>query len=226
MRQVDRLFQIIQLLRGRRLRTAAFLADQLEVSVRTIYRDIHGLMASGVPIQGEAGMGYIIQKPIEIAPLKLTALEVKALEFSVALASATADKYIAQAAQEAMVKINDASTSITQDDHRPLAHIQFETDPLAATLLPDLRSAIHEHNKIFISYQNQHNRQSKRLLCPLALEYWGRLWTMVGWCELRNDFRVFRLDRIKECELTDEKFRLEKGKSYQDFLRGIENKCD
>ena len=155
MRQVDRLFQIIQLLRGRRLRTAAFLADQLEVSVRTIYRDIHGLMASGVPIQGEAGMGYIIQKPIEIAPLKLTALEVKALEFSVALASATADKYIAQAAQEAMVKINDASTSITQDDHRPLAHIQFETDPLAATLLPDLRSAIHEHNKIFISYQNQ-----------------------------------------------------------------------
>ena len=124
MRQVDRLFQIIQLLRGRRIRTAAFLADQLEVSVRTIYRDIQGLMASGVPIQGEAGMGYIIQQPLDLAPLKLTANEVKALEFSVALALATAEKDIARAAQEAMVKIHDASAYMPLDDHNPLAPIQ------------------------------------------------------------------------------------------------------
>ena len=226
MRKIDRLFEIVQLLRGKRLRTAAFIADELGVSVRTIYRDIQGLMASGVPIEGEPGIGYIIRQSIELPPLKFTPLELKALQLGIKMVSATADDEISDAANEASIKILDALSNAQPNSESPLAYVYFESDTKTRENLAILRDALSEKFKIALSYSDEKSVVSKRIIRPLGLEYWGKVWTLTSWCELRNDFRVFRVDRMKECKLTDAKFRDEKGKTYQDYLKGIEHKCD
>jgi predicted DNA-binding transcriptional regulator YafY len=226
MRKVDRLFEIVQFLRGKRLRTAAFIAQELGVSVRTIYRDIQGLMASGVPIEGEPGIGYIIRQSIELPPLKFTPLELKALQLGIKMVVATADEEIAHAAKEASVKILDALPNRSSGDDAPIAYVYFESDFKTRESLALLRDALNKKVKVGLCYANENKKISERIVRPMGLEYWGKVWTLTSWCELRNDFRVFRIDRIKECKLTDKKFRNEKGKTYQDYLKGIEHKCD
>ena len=128
MRKVDSLFEILHLLRGRRLRTAAFVADELSVSVRTIYSDIQGLMASGVPIEGKPGIGYIIRQSLELPPLKFTPLELKALQLGIKMVSSTADDEIANAANEASIKILDVFSSTQPNSESPLSYVYFESD--------------------------------------------------------------------------------------------------
>jgi predicted DNA-binding transcriptional regulator YafY len=213
MRKVDRLFEIVQLLRGRRLRTAAFIADELGVSLRTIYRDIQGLMASGVPIEGEPGIGYIIRQSIELPPLKFTPLELKALQLGIKMVCATADDEIANAANEASIKILDVLSNTQPDSESPLAYVYFESDTKTRENLAILRDALSEKLKIDLCYCDEKSTVSERIIRPLGLEYWGKIWTLTSWCDLRNDFRVFRVDRMEECKLTDRKFRNEKGKT-------------
>lgn len=222
MRKIDRLFEIIQLLRGKRLRTAGFIAEELGVSVRTIYRDIQGLMASGVPIEGEPGVGYIIRQSIELPPLKFTPMELKALHLGIQMVSAIADQDIASAAHEASIKILDALPTASFGEDASTAHIYFESDGKTRTSLALLRDALSEQLTIYLDYTDEDKVKSQRSVRPLGLEYWGKVWTLTGWCELRQDFRVFRIDRINECILTDVKFKNEKGKTYQDYLSRIQ----
>ncbi len=224
MRKIDRLFEIVQLLRGQRLRTAGFIAGKLGVSVRTIYRDIQGLMASGIPIEGERGVGYLIVQPIELPPLHFSPLELKAIMMGIDLVSAVADNEVAGAAQEASIKIRDTLPAHKKgNQHIPIAHIYFESDAHTRNTLQGFRHALDSKHKVSIIYKNQARQKTKRTIRPLGLEYWGKVWTLTAWCELRNDFRVFRIDRISSSNVLDEIFKAEKGKTYQDYLKRLEN---
>ncbi|MDX5592979.1 YafY family protein [Pseudovibrio sp. SPO723] len=223
MRKVDRLFEIIQLLRGQRLRTAEFIAGELGVSVRTVYRDIQALIASGIPIEGARGVGYLIQQPIELPPLHFTALELKAIQLGLDMARAAADAEIAKAAQEAAIKVADALPSSSGQRQLPQAgSVYFLTaEETKATLLL-LRNAIERKECIEVTYSDAAGGLTQRRIRPLGLEYWGSVWTVTAWCELRDDFRVFRADRIMNSTETGEVFRDEKGKTYRDYTALME----
>jgi len=143
MRKIDRLFEIVQILRGQRLRTAEFIAQKLGVSVRTVYRDIQGLMASGVAIEGERGVGYIIRQPIELPPLHFSPLELQAIQLGIDMVRAIADEEVAAAAKEVELKIRDVlPPSSRHSSRQPLAHIYFQSDTKTLKFLPDLRRAL------------------------------------------------------------------------------------
>lgn len=218
MRKVDRLFEIIQLLRGKRLRTAEFIAAELGVSQRTIYRDIAGLMASGIPIEGERGVGYLISQPIELPPLHFTPLELKALRLGADMVRAIADTEMAAAAEEASLKIIDALPRNSQATSlKSSTNVYIESNVDLRVKLGAVRSAVDDNEKVEINYRDKAGQATTRLIRPLGLEYWGLVWTCTAWCELRDDFRVFRIDLIDEYILTGQKFKSEKGKTYKDY---------
>lgn len=219
MRKVDRLFEVIQLLRGRRLRTAEFIANKLGISVRTVYRDIQGLISSGVPIEGERGIGYIIRQPIEIPPLNFTPLELRAIMLGIDMVKAIADQGVSVAAQEAAIKIQDAMPAgMQRKRHLPIAHIYFESDAKIRNILEQLRAALDEKRKVKINYTDESGEKSARTVRPLGIEYWGKVWTITAWCEFREDFRMFRIDRIGRCEILPDHFKDEVGKTYRDYI--------
>lgn len=220
MRKVDRLFEIIQLLRGKRLRTAEFIAGELGVSQRTIYRDIAGLMASGVPIEGERGVGYLINQPIEIPPLHFLPLELKALQMGADLVKAVADHELAQAAEEAAIKIADALPGERMHIRvNSAANIRVWNEEDTKQTLGTVRNAIDKREKVKLDYRDKSEKVSSRIIWPLGLEYWGRVWTVSAWCEKRVAFRSFRIDQIVSCDLVYENFPHEPGKTYQDFVK-------
>lgn len=222
MRKIDRLFEIVQLLRGKRLRTAEFMANELGVSARTIYRDIQGLMASGVPIEGERGVGYIIQQSIELPPLKFTHLELKALQLGINMVAAVTDDALAKAANEAAIKIKESLPNRAFNDREPAAHIYFESDDKTRESLFALRTAMDERKKLKLTYSDRHQNLTERVVRPLGLEYWGKVWTLTAWCDHRNDFRVFRVDQINSFSIPGACFENEAGKTYRDYLDQIE----
>ncbi|WP_310619492.1 helix-turn-helix transcriptional regulator [Flexibacterium corallicola] len=225
MRKVDRLFEILQLLRGQRLRTAEFIAGELGVSLRTVYRDIQGLIASGIPIIGERGVGYLIQEPIELRPMQFTPLELKAIRLGMDMVQATGDGQMAEAAQEVSVKIRD----IIRDQGRSTfdtssMHVYFQTQDQARDTLEILRLAEERKKIVTLNYRDANDVESTRSVRPLALVYWGKIWTLVAYCEKRCDFRMFRIDRIAGVEMSDRTFSLEKGKTYKDYLALVKEK--
>ncbi|MBL1421741.1 MAG: YafY family transcriptional regulator [Alphaproteobacteria bacterium] len=225
MRKIDRLFEIVQLLRGRRLRTAQYLAGQIGVSTRTIYRDIQGLTASGVPIEGERGVGYLIQQPIELPPLHFTPLELQTIKFGLDFAKAAADPEMENAAQEVLLKINDVlPMSVLEENAMPLMRVYFKTSDKDKAIISKIRLAMVERFKLKLDYVNADDESSQRVVRPLGLEYWGKIWTLTTWCELRDDFRVFRLDRILNCDILDEVFAAERGKKFEDYLESVNEK--
>ena len=222
MRKIDRLFEIIQLLRGQRLRTAEFISEKLGVSVRTVYRDIQALMASGVPIEGERGIGYVVRQPIELPPLHFSPLELQAIQLGINIVKAVADEEVTAAAREVELKIRDVLPDASRaTNHPPLAHIYFESDPKTLQYLPTLRQSLEKKQVVELRYRNETGKVTSRQIWPLGLEYWGKCWTLTAWCELRTDFRVFRLDRITTCEQLERQFPAEKGKTYQDYLKQL-----
>jgi predicted DNA-binding transcriptional regulator YafY len=227
MRKVDRLFEIIQLLRGQRLRTAEYISVQLGVSVRTVYRDIQGLIASGVPIEGERGTGYVVRQPIELPPLHFKPLELQAIQLGINMVKAIADEEVTAAAREVELKIRDVLPDTSRSTtHPPIAYIYFQSDAKTLQHLPMLRKALEAKQVAALSYRNESGAISNRFVRPLGLEYWGKFWTLTAWCELRKDFRVFRLDRISKCEVLDRHFKSEKGKSYQDYLKQLDQQLN
>ena len=221
MRRADRLFQIVQYLRGGRLTTAARLAERLEVSERTIYRDIADLQSTGVPIDGEAGFGYVMQSGFDLPPLMFTRDEITALVAGARLIRAWGGLEMARAAEEALVKID----AVLPDDVRNRAR-SVEIHAMAPEMTDALRArldrieqCIDAQNRVSISYRREDGESSERVVRPLALWFWGKVWTLISWCELRNDFRMFRLDRIIELTEQPDKFRPERGKTLQDFYR-------
>ncbi|MCZ8335182.1 MAG: YafY family protein [Rhodobacteraceae bacterium] len=197
MRRTDRLFDLIQILRDGRLHTARDMAERLEVSTRTLWRDMATLIASGLPVEGERGVGYILREPITLPPLTLTEEETEALALALRLLSEGADPGMAGAAARLSGKIMAALPASRAGRADPPVWIFPGTEALAAARhLPDLRRAIRLGAVLEISYADGAGRETVRAVRPLVLEFWGRVWTLATWCEARKDFRSFRVDRI------------------------------
>ena len=224
MRRADRLFHIVQLIRGRRLTTAAFLAERLEVSERTVYRDVADLQHQGVPIEGEAGVGYRLGAGFELPPLMLTQNEAKSLVAAVRLAQAWLDTALARDAENALGKIlsvlplakRAAAESLAL--YAPLISIGMLSQQTSQTLQTS-REAVHAQRTLSFSYSDLAGRQSKRVVRPLGCFFWGKVWTLAAWCESRQEFRNFRVDRIEALALLPDTFRDEPDKSLAQFLR-------
>jgi len=220
-RRADRLFEIIQLMRRKPTVKARELSEALEVSERTIYRDVSDLMASGVPIEGEAGVGYVLRAGYDLPPLMFKEQEIEALVLGARIVEASADPELAAAASDAIAKIEAviperlraymAATAL-------LAPSAYYMEPLSFDLA-DLRRAIRGQLKVRLGYHDVLNRASERTVRPLSLAYFGPVWMLAAWCELRGDFRTFRLDRVKAFSVTDERYPTERGRSLHDFLK-------
>ena len=221
MRRADRLFQIVQHLRGRRLTTAAQLAQWLEVSERTVYRDISDLGRSGVPIEGEAGFGYRILRGFEVPPLMFTFDEVEALVTGLRMVESWGGPTLAKASHSAMEKIAMAlpSSRITEVEGTRLFAPGFHLDSKVGATLELIRSAILSRHKLQLSYSDAGRKVSERIVRPLAMHFWGTAWTLAAWCETKTDFRNFRLDRCCHVAVSSETFRAESGKTLDDFLK-------
>lgn len=224
MRRADRLFQIIQGLHHDRAVTARQLAEQLEVSERTIYRDIQDLSLSGVPITGEAGLGYRLMKGFHLSPLMFNEEELAALLLGARMVQTWTDKGLARAAQQAMAKIEH----VIPDHLKPeldRQEIMVPAFPFSLTVsdeLAVLRGAIKQQRKVHFDYRREDNQLSNRIVHPLGLFYWGKVWTLVAWCELRNSFRHFRLDRMSNIVSLEDRYESVAGRTLQDFLAQCE----
>ncbi len=222
MRRADRLFRIVQFLRAGRLQTARSLAQKLQVSERTIYRDVQDLQLSGVPILGEAGVGYTLRRDYDLPPLMFNHREITALVLGSRMVAAWGDAELASAANDALRKIEAVLTPALRDriDAVPL-HVPthgLKNQGIAREILEQLRGAIESSQIVEATYGDEKERVTERRLRPMALLFWGNVWTLVAWCELRVDFRSFRIDRFKTLRTLEETFVQERGQRYEDFL--------
>lgn len=206
MRRADRLMQIIQILRRHnRPVTANAIAEELEVTPRTIYRDMVSLQANNVPVAGEAGVGYVLGQGFDLPPLMFSANELEALMLGARMVEARGDKQLVRAARDAIAKIG----TVVPEDLRPLlleaplfasdSAIQEEDRVDVAPL----REAIRRGMKVTIAYVDENQKPSERTIWPLAIGYMVTVRMVVAWCELRQDFRHFRTDRIQALTVLD-----------------------
>ncbi|PKR57127.1 helix-turn-helix transcriptional regulator [Thalassospira lohafexi] len=225
MRRADRLFRLVQILRRRKLCRARDLAEELEVSERTIYRDIRDLAASGVPVEGEAGVGYILRDGYDLPPLMFDADEIEALVVAARMVQSWTDPQMARAAGDALTKIE----AVLPEKLRgliggvPIAVAEIAQEPIAISM-PNLRRAIRDRSFIEIDYTDAKGDETKRRVRPLGMLFFGSTWLLACWCELRVAFRVFRADRIRNMDISTERFRPVPGQTLRDYLisEGIE----
>ncbi|MBM1309264.1 YafY family transcriptional regulator [Sulfitobacter mediterraneus] len=219
MRRSDRLFDIIQILRDGKLHRAQDIAARLEVSTRTIYRDMDTLVGSGVPVEGERGVGYMITEAISLPPLTLTSAELEALNLGLAVVAQAADQDLKTAADTLADKIDAVlpARTIAEAQAWKFAVYPFADATRNLSHMALLRSAIKARQKVRLTYTSREGNVTSRIIRPLHMEYWGRVWTLTSWCELRNGFRVFRLDLIETTEALPELFVDEPGKTIADY---------
>ena len=221
MRRADRLFQIVQFIRGRRLSTAAQIASRLEVSERTVYRDIADLQHQGVPIEGEAGVGYRLGAGFDLPPLMFSHDEARALVASVRLAQPWLDAELAAQAQVALGKILSVLPTAARvaAESLPVYAPPLGLDDAAQANLQILREAVQSRLRLRLRYLDLAEHSSERVVRPLGCFYWGRVWTLACWCETRQAFRSFRIDRVQAIEALQVRFADEAGRTLADFLR-------
>jgi predicted DNA-binding transcriptional regulator YafY len=202
MRRADRLFQIIQLLRSHAVITADRLAEELSVSVRTIYRDIRDLSLSGVPISGEAGVGYALRKGFDLPPLMFDAVELEALVLGARMVQAWSDDALARGARSVLEKVTAVlPAGLAERLGRIALHSpQFGSTAEEREMFALCRAAIEDRSRIIMDYIRADGDRRQRIVWPLGLFFWGRTWTVGAWCEIREDYRSFRLDRIVSAE--------------------------
>jgi predicted DNA-binding transcriptional regulator YafY len=219
MRRADRLFRLVQLLRGGRLMTARTLGERLEVSERTVYRDVRDLLLSGVPIEGEAGVGYVLRAGFDLPPLMFDRAELEAVVLGTRMARAWGGARLAAAAEEALRKIEavlPAALRERVDRTRLYAPGLRVTDAQRADL-DRLHAAIDAGERIGFAYTAEGGAETERVVRPLGLFFWGGVWTLGAWCELRQDFRAFRVDRMASLA-AGQKFPREPGRGLADYL--------
>lgn len=210
MSRSDRLFEIIQLLRrAKGPWTADRLAGTLEVAPRTIYRDIAALQAMRVPIEGEAGVGYLMRPGFDLPPLMFSPDEAEAIVVGLALLQRTGDRGLQRAAKSVARKIADVvprelAAAIAQ---APLHVSGYGPRPPFGVDLEKLRAAIRAERKLLLTYRDGHGRETRRTVLPLAVFYYVEVIILAAWCELRGGFRHFRLDRIKLCSELETQFK-------------------
>ncbi|WP_170455489.1 helix-turn-helix transcriptional regulator [Ruegeria arenilitoris] len=219
MRRTDRLFDIIQILRDGKLHRAQDIADRLEVSVRTIYRDMDTLVASGVPVEGERGVGYMVREQITLPPLNLTPAELEALNLGMAIVAEAADPDLKAAAESLAAKIDAVLPTqvVAEADAWKFAVYPFADAARGLAHMAPIRAAIKSRQKLRLTYRRNDGTLTERTIRPLHMEYWGRVWTLTAWCELRDAFRVFRIDLIESVTPLPEIFADEPGKRLADY---------
>jgi predicted DNA-binding transcriptional regulator YafY len=221
MRRADRLFQIVNVLRRRRTATtAAHLAERLGVSERTVYRDVRDLILAGTPIDGEAGVGYRIRPGYDLPPLMFDRDEIQALVLGARIVRQFGDPALARASDAILGKV----AAIVPKDLAPLvADTRLFVPSIigvgtSADALGLAREALIARRKLELSYATSDGVATTRTVRPLGIFFWGRTWTLAAWCELRQDFRNFRLDRVAVSTMLDETFEDEAGKALRDML--------
>ena len=224
MRRADRLFLIIHALRGRRTATLARdLAATLGVSLRTIYRDVADLQLSGVPIEGEAGVGYVLRKGSDIPPLMFNADELEALVVGTRFVRAFAGTRLSTGAQAALLKIEAVlPPELRANVDRSRIFAPSSTERIEATGIIDrLHSAVIDHHVLRMTYRDEAGSGTQREIEPLCLAFWGGVWTLGAWCRLRVGFRSFRPDRIAEFGTTGEIFVETPQRGLDAYLRHV-----
>ena len=228
MRRADRLFQIVLLLDRGRAVTARELADHLEVSERTVYRDIADLSRSGVPISGEAGVGYLMRPGYRLPPLMFDAEELAALALGARMVKGWSDPALGKAAEQALLRIEAVLPRHLRDSQVKDALLvpDFQIPVAMVAPLAQLRRCINDSLKATLAYTRADGTASRRTIWPLGLVFWGPTWTLGAWCELRQDFRTFRLDRMGDLQITDQTF-VGKGmlERYLHQVRQSDDRC-
>ena len=222
MRRADRLFRLVELLRSKRLATGNWLAGELQVSLRTLYRDVRDLTLSGVPVEGEAGVGYRLRYRLDVPPLLFDPAELEALLVGSRMVQAMGDCDLAQAATAALAKIHNVlPETLRREAQRARL---FVPSPRAARPphLTELRRAVRQRRVIRVTYRRQDGACSERALWPLGLFFWGVDWTLVGWCLMRESFRHFRVDRIGQLTVCDATYPDQKGRRLDDYFDALE----
>lgn len=221
MRRADRLFRLVQLLRRSRLVTAQRLARELEVSERTVYRDVRDLSLSGVPVRGEAGVGYALAHGFDLPPMTFNEEEIEALVLGARVVQGYADPALARAADAALAKIEMVLPEGTRARVSSTRLLAPRLKPGAtAGPLGVVREALRSRRRLALHYRDEKGQVTKRQVRPLAVAFWGKIWTLASWCELRDGFRSFRLDRIAKADLALQ-FEDEPGKSLDDFIAWV-----
>ena len=220
MRRSDRLFDIIQ-----RLRTAtgpvtsAALAAELEVTQRTIYRDIATLQARRVPIDGAAGIGYVLRKSFDLPPLMFTADEVEAIAIGARLVRRLRDAKLQEAADSVFSKVTVVLPEALrrQLTATPIYVSPGDTVEPQGVDLADVRAAIRDSRKLHISYADENGRRTNRTIWPIAMAYYVDVTLVGAWCELRNGYRNFRVERIQSSTFLDEHFDQDNGRLFREW---------
>jgi predicted DNA-binding transcriptional regulator YafY len=221
MRRADRLFDIIQILRtASHPITAATLAEKLEVTVRTIYRDIAALQGSRVPIEGAPGLGYVLRRGFDLPPLMFTTEEIDAIAVGVRLLRRLRDRNLEKAAESVLGKLSAVVPAPLQSQlvAAPLYVSDGSAPAVTGIDLSQLRSAIRETRKLAITYIDEEGRHTQRRIWPIAMAYYVDVTLVGAWCELRNDFRHFRVDRILASDVFDERFSADSGRLTAEWL--------
>ena len=219
MRRADRLFQLMLLLQEGKVRTARYLGEKLEVSDRTIYRDIGDLVGSGIPIDGEAGVGYLLRDEYRLPPLMFNSDELKALALGAKMVKAWSDKELGSVTATAIRKIE----SILPDKLRKEIQLQeivvpgFQINDMTSNNLAAIRRAIDEKMTLEVSYSSLKGDATERTIWPFLLYFWGNKWTLGAWCELRKGFRSFRVDLMQQATL-GEPFVADASRSLQAYV--------
>lgn len=214
MRRADRLFQLIQILRrNSQPVTAAAIAQELEVSKRTVYRDVADLVGQRVPISGEAGFGYVLQPGFDMPPLMFTPDEIEAIILGAQWVTAHSDTVIAKAASDVMSKIANVVPDALQPflalpsmGVRPTNSAEAEVVDVAI-----IRQAIRDGRKLVLRYRSEVSQETTRLVWPVILGYSETSRLLVAWCELRQNFRHFRTDRMTKVEVSEEVIGMRRG---------------
>lgn len=231
MRKAERLFQLLNILRSRRgVVTGKQIAEQLRVSQRTVYRDIQALSLSNIPVESEAGVGYRLRPGFSLPPLMFEEDELEALMLGVRMVQGWSDTQLGDAANRAFDKIKAILPDQLHARHHQhagwLVVPNFQTEKVSQ-FSDELREAIKAKRQIWIAYQSLEEQASMRELWPLGLVFWGKVWTLVAWCQLRQAYRAFRLDRITQLKLQEHKFQTSKTLSLQHYIAQQEAEhCD
>jgi predicted DNA-binding transcriptional regulator YafY len=222
MRRADRLFDIIQRLRtaGRPM-TAASLADELEVTVRTVYRDVATLQARRVPIDGAPGIGYVLRRGFDLPPLMFTTEEIEAIAVGARLVSRTGDPGLQDAAESVLSKV----TVILPEALRaqlvaaPI-YVSGAGAPVAEAVdLATVRQAIRDERKLRIAYADEKGERTERTIWPIAVAYYVQATLVGAWCEMRQDYRHFRADRIRSLAVLEKRYPSDNGRLMAEWLR-------
>jgi predicted DNA-binding transcriptional regulator YafY len=229
MRKAERLNEIVHYLRRmHHAVTAQTLAVHFEVSTRTMYRDIQDLQDNGVPILGEAGVGYMIDKHYHLPPVMFDADEIEAIALGISMVRNWTDQSFAQKAESAYRKIQ--ATLSAQMLHE-LTQISTFSAPSHYKIpweisFTEVRECIRRKQFVTFIYLDLNEKQSERTIRPLALTSFSPVWLLTGWCELRQDFRNFRIDRISQFRQLDKRFKDETSKSLQAYLKLLGTQCN